>query len=184
MDLRIEFADTDFTRRKTSDSLAGVWYNNTTFTNGMRQYGFPLGHHMGTDAIDFFVRATRYVFAEDWQLGSNLDYQERAGGCRCMRKARVRRRSHLVVFSADPFCIRLHLPAHSESGQMGPCSFCRNICSGMTSRNDLFWTDIDDVFLGSHSGWTVSSLTLSEHWATVRRRSAMAPPTHLWRRHP
>lgn len=78
-DLRIEYADTDYTRRKTSDHLAGVWYNNGSFTNGMRQYGFPLGHSMGTDAIDFFIRSTRYL-TDDLQLGTNLDYQERGKG--------------------------------------------------------------------------------------------------------
>ena len=77
-DLRIEFADTDYPRRYSSD-LSGVWYNNSVFTNGMRQYGFPLGHHMGTDAIDFFVRSTRFI-TESLQLGSNFDYQERQRG--------------------------------------------------------------------------------------------------------
>jgi capsule assembly protein Wzi len=78
-DLRIEYADTDYTRRKTSDHLTGVWYNNGTFTNGMRQYGFPLGHSMGTDGIDLFIRSTRYL-TDNLQLGTNLDYQERGKG--------------------------------------------------------------------------------------------------------
>ena len=77
-DFRIEFADTDYPRRYSSD-LTGVWYNNGTFTNGMRQYGFPLGHHMGTDGIDFFVRSTRYM-TEHIQIGTNFDYQERQRG--------------------------------------------------------------------------------------------------------
>jgi hypothetical protein len=78
-DLRIEVADTDFTRRKTSDQLAGVWYNNGFYANGMRQYGFPLGHHMGTDAIDVFIRGTRYL-TDDIQLGTHLNHQERGRG--------------------------------------------------------------------------------------------------------
>jgi len=77
MDLRIEYADTDYTRRKTG--LVGVWYNNGTFTNGMRQYGFPLGHSMGTDAIDIFVRSTRYL-TDNLQLGNSLNLQERERG--------------------------------------------------------------------------------------------------------
>jgi Capsule assembly protein Wzi len=76
-DLRIEYADTDLARRQTG--MAGIWYNNGFYTNGMRQYGFPLGHHMGTDGIDFFVRSTRSLL-EDLQLGSNFDYQERGRG--------------------------------------------------------------------------------------------------------
>ena len=77
MDLRIEYADTDYTRRKTG--LNGVWYNNGTFTSGMRQYGFPLGSSMGTDAIDLFIRTTRYV-TDNVQIGHSLDYTERNRG--------------------------------------------------------------------------------------------------------
>src|SRR6476660_1800530 len=71
-DLRIEYADTDLTRRQTG--MADIWYNNGFYTNGMRQYGFPLGHHMGADGIDFFVRTTRSLL-DNLQLGSNYDYQ-------------------------------------------------------------------------------------------------------------
>jgi hypothetical protein len=78
-DLRIEYADTDFTRRKTSDSLTDVWYNNGFYTNGMRQFGFPLGHNMGTDGIDFFIRSTRFL-TDNLQFGTNLNYQERDRG--------------------------------------------------------------------------------------------------------
>jgi len=77
MDLRIEYVDTDYTRRKTG--LIGTWYDNGFFTNGMRQYGFPLGHNMGTDAIDIFVRSTRYL-TDNLQLGNNLNLQERQRG--------------------------------------------------------------------------------------------------------
>jgi hypothetical protein len=76
-DLRIEYADTDLTRRQTG--MPDIWYNNGFYTNGMRQYGFPLGHHMGADGIDFFVRSTRYLL-DNLQLGSNYDYQERGRG--------------------------------------------------------------------------------------------------------
>ena len=77
MDLRIEYADTDYTRRKTG--LVGVWYNNGNFPSGMRQYGFPLGHSMGTDAIDLYIRTTRYL-TDKLQLGHSFNYQERARG--------------------------------------------------------------------------------------------------------
>jgi len=77
-DLRIEFADTDYPRRH-SPELAGTWYNNGNYTSGMRQYGFPLGHHMGTDAIDVFIRTTRYL-TDDIQLGTHFNHQERGRG--------------------------------------------------------------------------------------------------------
>lgn len=79
MDLRIEFADTDYTRRKTGDHLTGTWYNNGNYVSGMRKFGFPLGHHMGTDGIDLFIRTTRYL-TDNLQLGNNLNFQERARG--------------------------------------------------------------------------------------------------------
>ena len=79
LDLRIEYADTDLTRRKTGDSLAGTWYNNGTYTSGMRTRGFALGHWMGTDGIDLFIRTTRYL-TEGVQLGVNMDFSERARG--------------------------------------------------------------------------------------------------------
>ena len=77
MDLRIEYADTDFTRRRTS--FERVWYNNGTYVSGMRLEGLPLGHNMGTDGIDLFVRSTRYL-TEKLQLGANLDFQQRDRG--------------------------------------------------------------------------------------------------------
>src|SRR3954471_24356544 len=76
-DLRIEYADTDYSRRNSG--IPQVWYNNGTYVSGMRQFGFPLGHHVGTDGIDFFVRASRYL-RERIQLGATLDLQERDRG--------------------------------------------------------------------------------------------------------
>jgi len=77
-DLRIEFADTDYPRRH-SPELVGTWYNNGNYISGMRQYGFPLGHHMGTDAIDVFIRGTRHL-TDDLQFGTHFNHQERGRG--------------------------------------------------------------------------------------------------------
>ena len=79
MDLRIEYADTDFTRRTIRDNIPQIWYNNSIYVSGMRFRGFPLGHHMGTDAIDFFVRSTRYL-NDNLQLGTSVDWEERDRG--------------------------------------------------------------------------------------------------------
>ncbi len=78
-DLRIEYADTDLTRRKTGDHIPNVWYNNGVYTTGMRHRGLPLGHHMGTDGVDFFVRSTRYL-TDNLQLGTNFNLQWRGRG--------------------------------------------------------------------------------------------------------
>ncbi|MGH9818027.1 MAG: capsule assembly Wzi family protein, partial [Candidatus Acidiferrales bacterium] len=77
LDLRVEYADTDFTRHNAN--LPGVWYNNATFTTGMRERGFPLGHWIGTDATDLFVRATRQMTAQ-LQLGLMVELAERGRG--------------------------------------------------------------------------------------------------------
>ena len=77
VDLRIEHADTDFTRRRSG--VNDVWYNNGTYTTGMRERGFALGHWMGTDATDWFMRATRQMTPQ-LQLGINLDFAERGLG--------------------------------------------------------------------------------------------------------
>ncbi|MDH4191277.1 MAG: capsule assembly Wzi family protein [Betaproteobacteria bacterium] len=69
-DLRIEYADTDITRR--GSGFSSVWYNNGTYSSGMRHYGIPLGHSMGTDATDFYLRAGRHLSA-DLQVGIAFD---------------------------------------------------------------------------------------------------------------
>jgi hypothetical protein len=67
-DLRVEWADTLVAsiERQTSN----LWYRS------MNYRGLPLGHHMGTDATDLFVRTTRY-FTENLQLGVNFNFQMR-----------------------------------------------------------------------------------------------------------
>jgi hypothetical protein len=78
-DLRIEYADTDLARRRTQGNLPQVWYNGGTYSSGMRHKGLPLGHHMGTDGIDWYVRSTRYV-TDAVQLGLTFNVQERDRG--------------------------------------------------------------------------------------------------------
>lgn len=73
-DLRFEYADTDLSFRRTG--IQNVWYNNFLYVSGMRYRGYPLGHWMGQDAVDYFLRTTRYLW-EDMQLGLNMEYSER-----------------------------------------------------------------------------------------------------------
>ena len=142
-DFRIEFADTDYTRRKTSDHLTGVWYNNGTFTNGMRQYGFPLGHHMGADGIDFFVRSTRYV-TEDLQVGSNFDYQERQRGLPVHERKYEASTdvtwwfSRKGQFSFGYTFQRIHNPGQISS----VVPFVETFAPNVTANNHLFWTNL------------------------------------------
>jgi hypothetical protein len=146
-DFRFEIADTDFTRRKTGDSLAGVWYNNGIYTNGMRQYGFPLGHHMGTDGIDLFLRTTRYV-TEDWQIGSNLNYQERGRGVPTHeRKYEFGTDvswwySRQTRFGFGYTYQRIYNPGQISS----VVPFVETFAPGVVANNNLFWTNVTISF--------------------------------------
>ena len=145
MDLRIEFADTDYTRRKTG--LVGVWYNNGSFTNGMRQYGFPLGHSMGTDAIDLFIRSTRYL-TERLQVGHNLNYQERQRGLPVHERkyeAAVDVTwwfSRQTQFGFGYTYQRIYNPGQISSD----VPFVETFTPGVTANNHLVWTSLMTQF--------------------------------------
>ena len=142
-DLRLEVADTDLTRRNTSDNLVGTWYNNGFYTNGMRQYGFPLGHHMGTDGIDFFLRSTRYM-TEDWQIGTNINYQERGRGVPTHeRKYEVGTDviwwfSRKGQFSFGYTFQRIYNPGQISS----VVPFVETFAPNVTANNHLLWTSL------------------------------------------
>ena len=141
MDLRIEYADTDLTRRKTGE--VGVWYDNGSFTNGMRQYGFPLGHSMGTDAIDLFIRSTRYL-TDELQLGQNFDYQERARGLPVHERkyeAAIDLTwwfSRKTQFSVGYTYQRIYNPGQISS----VVPFVETFAAGVVANNNLFWTNL------------------------------------------
>ena len=147
MDLRIEYADTDYTRRKTSDQLAGVWYNNGSFTNGMRQFGFPLGHQMGTDGIDLFIRTTRYL-TDNLQLGNNLNLQERARG------QSVHERKHEAavdltwwVNARTQITLAYTYQRIKNPGQISSVTpFVETFAPGVTATNHLLWMSLAKEF--------------------------------------
>src|SRR5213594_1121983 len=143
MDLRIEYADTDLTRRKTQDHIPNVWYNSGTYVSGMRYRGFPLGHWMGTDAIDFFVRSTRYV-TDALQLGANVEYLERARGQPVHEKKREAGvdlnwwiSSHVQLTFAYTYQ-RFENPGQITS--INP--FVETFPAGVTSNNHFLWTSL------------------------------------------
>ena len=146
-DLRLEVADTDYTRRKTSDHLSGVWYNNGFYTNGMRQYGFPLGHHMGTDGIDLFLRTTRYA-TEEWQIGANLNYQERGRGVPTHERKYEAGTdvtwwfSKRTQISVGYTYQRIYNPGQISS----VVPFIETFAPGVVANNNLFWTNMTMSF--------------------------------------
>ena len=142
LDLRIEYADTDYGRRRHPE-LRQVWYNNSPYTSGMRYRGFPLGHHMGTDGTDFFVRTTRYL-TDTLQLGANFNLQERDRGQPVHEKKREAavdltwwwsNRTQLTVGYTFQ---RLKNPG--QVSQITP--FVETFAAGVEARNHWFWTSL------------------------------------------
>lgn len=70
-DLRIEWANT-----ARNERYGPVWYTHGVYTSGYRHEGRIIGHHMGTDARDLFVR-TQLRF-DDVVIGLEYDL-ERSG---------------------------------------------------------------------------------------------------------
>ncbi|MGH7255540.1 MAG: capsule assembly Wzi family protein, partial [Nitrospirales bacterium] len=141
LDLRIEYADTDYTRRKTGDHLERVWYNNGTYQSGMRFKGQPLGHWMGTDAIDLFVRSSRFL-TDELQLGAHAEWLERDRGQpvhETKREAGVDLTwwiSPNAQFTLAYVYQRIKNPGTITS--INP--FVEQFANGVTSNNHLFWT--------------------------------------------
>lgn len=68
-DLRLEWA-----RNSNSARYATAWYTHGVYTSGYTYRGNIIGHHMGSDAEDFFIRITRYL--ADWlQIGLQYDLE-------------------------------------------------------------------------------------------------------------
>ncbi|MDH7600337.1 MAG: capsule assembly Wzi family protein [Sedimentisphaerales bacterium] len=68
-DLRLEYATTHV------KDFPNVFYNHGFYYSGYTYHGRVLGHHMGTDAQDMFVRIDHYL-TNTLQLGLAYDWQE------------------------------------------------------------------------------------------------------------
>jgi hypothetical protein len=142
LDLRIEYADTDLARRRHPE-LSDVWYNNGTYTSGMRYRGFPLGHHMGTDGIDFFVRTTRFL-TESIQLGANFNIQERDRGKPVHEKKREAAVDLTWWWSSQiQFTVGYTFQRIENPGQIvNIAPFIESFTAGVTAKNHLLWTSV------------------------------------------
>ena len=140
-DLRIEYADTDYTRRKTG--LTGVWYNNGQFTSGLRQNGFPLGHAMGTDAIDIYVRSTRHL-TDKLQVAYSFNHQERARGLP-VHEQKQETSVDLTYWVSARMQVSLGYTYQrlKNPGQISDLTpYTEQFASGVTATNQLFWTSV------------------------------------------
>jgi hypothetical protein len=146
MDLRIEYADTDWSRRRHPE-LSEVWYNNGTYTSGMRYRGFPLGHHMGTDGIDFFVRTSRYL-TDSLQLGTNFNIQERDRGQPIHERKREAAVDLTYWYSKDVQLMAGYVFQRLKNpGQVTNITpFVETFAAGVTAQNHLFWTSVTVQF--------------------------------------
>jgi len=140
-DFRIEYADTDIRRRLQGNSAQ--WYNNGVWTSGMRYRGFPLGHWMGTDAINLFVRTTSFL-TDDIQVGANVDFYERDRGQPVHEKGREAGLdltwwlSSQIQITAGYTFQRIHNPGQITS--ITP--FVETFADGVTSNNHFLWTSL------------------------------------------
>lgn len=73
-DLRVEYSNNAF---KQGDAHVGSWYSHAIYTSGYTYDGLILGHQMGPDATDLFIRTTHYV-TDKFRLG--LDYTNTENG--------------------------------------------------------------------------------------------------------
>ncbi len=146
MDLRIEYADTDYGRRRHPE-LRQVWYNNAPYTSGMRYRGFPLGHHMGTDGIDFFVRTTRFL-TDKVQLGANFNLQERDRGQPVHEKKREAAIDLTWWYSKDIQVMGGYTYQRlTNPGQVAAITpFAETFAAGVTAKNHLLWTAVTVQF--------------------------------------
>ncbi len=131
LDFRIEYADTDLSRRKTG--IPAVWYNNATSVSGVRFRGFPIGHHMGTDAIDLFVRTTRHL-GDGLQLGANFNWQERDRG----QSLHETKREAAVELTVGYTFQRIRNPGQITS--INP--FVETFVTDVTSNNHFLWRNL------------------------------------------
>lgn len=139
-DLRLEYADTDLDRRRTG--MSDDWYNSATFRSGMRYKGFPLGHWIGSNGIDYFLRTTRHM-KDDLQLGLNLDYSERGKGNPAYEKKREAA-VDLTWWISKQFQLTMaytyqHIENPGQITRINP--FQETFQSGLVSNNNFIWTN-------------------------------------------
>jgi len=70
VDLRVEYAYNHV------DGSPKVWYTHSVYGTGYKYEDSIIGHHMGSDTEDIFIRATKYV-TDDLKAGIDFDIEGR-----------------------------------------------------------------------------------------------------------
>lgn len=142
-DLRIEYADTAEAADSEINFSPRIWYNNGTYASGMRHRGFPLGHHMGADAKDLFIRTTRYV-SDHVQLGANFNLQRRdLLGLFPEKKTETAFDLTWWLSSRSQFTIGYTYQRIQNPGQITNINpFVETFAGGLSASNHVLWTNL------------------------------------------
>jgi len=144
MDLRVEYADTVAAAYHSGPGThPGIWYNNSFYASGMRHRGFPLGHHMGTDAKDLFIRTTRYL-SDNVQLGANFNLQRR-GLLGPSPEKKTEKAVDLTwwLSSRSRFTIGYTYQRIENPGQITNINpFVETFAGGVSASNHFLWTNL------------------------------------------
>jgi hypothetical protein len=109
----------------------------------MRYKGFPLGHHMGGDGLDFFIRTTERL-TDKLSVGANLNYQERARGLPVHEKKREASADMtLLISDRTQFSVSYVFQRIENPGQITSIvPFAETFASGVTAYNNFLWTTL------------------------------------------
>ncbi len=72
LDLRVEFLSNYY----PTDPTPGMWYAHSQYRSGYTHDDMIMGHHLGPDAEDFYLRSTYYL-TNDIRFGLDYDYMVR-----------------------------------------------------------------------------------------------------------
>ena len=102
---------------------------------------------MGTDAIDLFIRSTRYL-TDDLQLGTNVNYQERERGLPDHERKHETAVDLTWWFSQQTQISVGYTYQHIKNpGQISAVTpFTETFASGVTANNHLVWTALAMTF--------------------------------------
>jgi len=81
------------------EKYPNIWYTHSVYRTGYRYYGRVMGHDMGSEARDFFVRLEHYLTA-DFILGLDYNSQER-GAQHPFQEERDRYNMDLTWYQSD-----------------------------------------------------------------------------------
>jgi hypothetical protein len=148
MDLRVEWADTVIgSQADFKNSGPNVWYSNSVYRSGMRYKGFPIGHHMGPDATDFFVRTTRQM-SDNLQVGVNLDFQRR-GLLLPVHESKIETTGDVTwwLTRQTSLTVAYTFQQIKNPGQITAINpFQETFAAGLMSNNHLLWTNLTMEF--------------------------------------